>query len=216
MGSRGVVNRNVKKVMSQKRVIVTIERPDEHTEQLQQTLDISAAIAAGSTGIVTTDMDDARIAAQDAETAMASKAPGTAKTRNDAFQAMFIEQDQIKAELQKKVDDLVGTIDAKIALALSNGFHVQDFGTINKQDFVVVDGAESGDAKLVAKALEERSFHEWGFQNEADLDWHYIESSLQASKTVKGFTPGKKVKFRHRVFTKDGPGPWHYAEIIIR
>lgn len=215
MGSRGVVNHSNKKVMSQNRVIVTIERPEDHEDQLQQTLDISAAIAAGTTGISTANMDASHVAAQAAETAVSTKAPGTVKTRNDKFLLMFIEQDKVKAKLQEKVDDLAGSIEAKVALALANGFHVQDFGTINKQDFVVVDGSVSGSAKLIAKGGKD-TFHEWGFSQDDGEKWEYIESSFLATKIVLGFIPATKIKFRHRMFTRKGPGPWHYAELIIR
>jgi hypothetical protein len=216
MGGRGIVNKSDKRPMSQKRVLVTIERSDDHEDHLQEAIDRKAALDAGSTGIVTTAYGTKIGNAQIAQTAVSTRAPGAVENRNSVFGILFLEEDDLKRQMQALVDNLAGSIDAKIALALSNGFQVVDFGTINKQDFVVVDGPTSGSARLVAKGLQVRSFHEWGFQNDKELDWQYVEPSLQATKVVSGLTPGNKIKFRHRMFTKDGPGEWHYDELIIR
>jgi hypothetical protein len=202
--------------MSKNRVIVTSERSDDHEDQLQDTTDRIAAVNAGGTGIATLNWQTKLTAAQAAQTATATRAPGTANTRNNAFQEMFEEEDKVIALLQGKVDDLAGSIDAKIALALANGFTVRDFGVINKQDFVVVDGPTTGSAKLVAKGFRGPSFHEWAFSNDNGVTWQYIEPTLRASRLSEGHTPGQLVKFRHRLFTKDGPGAWHYHELIIR
>jgi hypothetical protein len=202
--------------MSQNRVIVTSERSDDHDDQIQDTIDRIAAVNAGTTGIATANWQTKLTDAQAAQTAVSTRAPGTAKTRNDTFREMFEEEDKVIALLQGKVDDLAGSIDAKIALALSNGFTVKDFGTINKQDFVVVDGPISGSVKQVAKASEQNSFHEWDYSLDNGVTWTYILSTIQASRITDGFTPGQKVKFRHRMFLRTGPGDYHYAELIIR
>ena len=202
--------------MAQNRVIVTLERSDDHEDQLQQSLDIQAAIAAGTTGISTVDLAAATTMAQTKQTAVATKAPGSTAARDAAFQIMYIEEDQVMAELQKKVDDQAGSIADKTALALSNGYHIKDFGVINKQNFVVVDGPTSGSVKFVAKGLQERSFHEWNDSIDGGATWRYVEPSLQASRIGNGYTPGQHVKFRHRIFTKNGPQGYDYAQLIIR
>lgn len=202
--------------MSQNRVIVTVERKDDHEDILQQALDEKQAIDNGTTGIATIDFGVKITAAQAAQTAMSSRAPGSAHARDDVFLLMYIEEEKIAGKLQDKVDALLGGIDAKIALALSNGFQVKDFGVINKQNFVVVDGPLPGAAKLVAKGLQERSFHEWADSIDNGVTWRYIEPTLQATRVSVGYTVGGLAKFRHRTFTKDGPKPWDYAEIVIR
>jgi hypothetical protein len=178
--------------MAQNRVIVTSERSEDHEDVLQETNDKIAAINAGSTGISTAAWQTKLTAAQAAQNAMATRAPGAANTRNDAFQEMFEEEDKVIAKLQEKVDDLPGNIEAKIALALSNGFGVKDFGVINKQDFVVVDGPTSGSVRLVAKGLQVRSFHEWAQSTDDGATWQYIESSLKGHKKSHGFNSNCK------------------------
>jgi len=79
-----------------------------------------------------------------------------------------------------------------------------------------VDGPVSGSARFVAKALEERSFHEWADSIDGGVTWRYVEPTLKASRFSGGYTPGQLVKFRHRTFTKNGPMAWDYAELIIR
>jgi hypothetical protein len=143
-------------------------------------------------------------------------APGAKQARDDAFEKMFLEQEKLKRDMQGLVDALAGTIDAKVALALSNGFQVEDFGVINKQDFVVVDGPVSGTVKQVAKGVRDASFHEWGSSVDNGVTWDYIEPTIQASRISEGFTPGSKIKFRHRMFTRKGPQDYHYFDLIIR
>jgi hypothetical protein len=202
--------------MAQNRVIVTSERSDDHEDALQETNDKIAAVNAGTTGIATLAWQTKLTAAQAAQNAVATRAPGAVNTRNDAFQEMFEEEDKVIAKLQEKVDDLAGNIEAKIALALSNGFGVKDFGTINKQDFVVVDGPTSGSAKMVAKGSKDNSFHEWYDSIDNGVTWRYIEPSFKANKIVDGYTPADKIKFKHRIWLRSGPSDWHFAEIIIR
>jgi hypothetical protein len=119
--------------------------------------------------------------------------------------------------MQEYVDNMSGSIEAKIAAALRNGFQVQDVGTRNKQNFKVKDGNASGSVKLVAKAMHNiRSFHEWADSIDNGQTWRYIESTVKASRISSGYEPGQKVMFRHRAFTTEGPGEWHYDEIIVR
>jgi hypothetical protein len=202
--------------MAQNRVIVTSERSEDHEDQLQETTEKIAAVNAGTTGIATLAWQTAQTAAQAAQNAVATRAPGAVNARNQAFQEMFEEEDKVIAKLQEKVDDLPGGIEGKIALALSNGFTVKDFGTINKQDFVVVDGPTSGSAKLVAKGSQDDSFHEWNDSIDNAATWRYVEPSIKATKILDGYTPGTKIYFRHRIHTRQGPGPWHETFLIIR
>jgi len=202
--------------MAQKSVIVTIERSEDHENQLQEALDRKAVLTAGGTGIPVVNYGTKITDAQNAQTAVSTRAPGTAQTRDAKFLLMFEEEENLRGQMQVLVNNLAGSIDQKVALALSNGFQVVDFGTINKQDFVVVDGPGSGFAKLVAKALEERSFHEWGYSDDNGVTWIYVEPSLQSTKIISGLTVGRNIKFRHRLFTKDGPGEYHYDELVIR
>jgi hypothetical protein len=202
--------------MSQKRVIVTIERPEEHEEQLQHSRDLKQAIDAGTTGISTVNLGTLTTTAQAKQDAAALRLPGGPNARNDAFDLMFIEQDNLRGQMQVKVDALVGSIEAKVAYTLANGFQVQDFGVINKQDFVVVDGPVTGSNKLVAKASEERSFHEWNDSVDNGTTWRYVVPTLRSTRVCDGYNAGQLVKYRHRIHTKNGPGDWHFDEIIVR
>jgi hypothetical protein len=60
--------------MAQKRVIVTIERPDDHEDQLQHSRDLKSAIDAGTPGLSTTALGADTTAAQVKQDAMATRA----------------------------------------------------------------------------------------------------------------------------------------------
>jgi hypothetical protein len=203
--------------MSQNRVIVIVENPKDHGEHLQHARNMKNALDGGSTGINTNDLGNAIDDVQKKMTARSSRAPGTAKKLKTSLFKLTIEQDAVRGQMQTYVDNMGGSLEAKMAAALRNGFHVQRVGSRNKQDFKVTDGKVSCSAKLTAKAIPtKRSFHEWADSIDKGITWRYIEPTVKASRTCSGYERGQFVMFRHRAFTTKGPGEWHYDEIIIR
>jgi hypothetical protein len=203
--------------MAQNRVIVTVEAPKDQDDHLQHARNMKKALDAGGTGINTAGLTNAITDVQDKITARSTRAPGTAKKLKSSLLQLTIAQDTVRGHMQEYIDNMGGSIEAKIAAALRNGFQVQDVGTRNKQNFKVTDGDKSGSAKLVAKAIHNiRSFHEWADSIDNGQTWRYIEPTVKASRICDGYELGQLVKFRHRAFTTEGPGEWHYDEIIIR
>jgi hypothetical protein len=203
--------------MKQKKVVVTIERPDDHTGQLQHARNLKKALDAGSSGLSTVALGNRITDAQDKQTAVATNAPGSAEERNSSFLRLFMEEDNLRGQMLTLVYNMSGSIDAKIAFVLANGFQIRDMATISKKNFVVVDGPVSGSNLLIAKGTKDkRTFHEWQDSIDGGTTWRYILSTVKASRISEGYTVGQLVKYRHRMIDKNGPREWDYAEIITR
>jgi hypothetical protein len=187
--------------------------PDQIDNELQRARDIVEAITNGTTGIVITALQTSIDNAQIAQTAVSSRFPGTAKTRNKKFGIMKDECEKVMDKVYEATEGLEYT-DA-VALINANGFPIKGSrGIVNKQVFEVRHADVLGELDLIAKASEEsRQAHEWYYSLDEGLTWIYINTTLNAKTSIKGLPKGKDVDFRHRIILKDGPTDWHYDEI---
>src|SRR4051812_15679209 len=117
------------------RPIPVLDWPEGITEQLQRAADIVNAVNAGGTGVATTAAAAAIVSAKTAEDAVATRAPGTAKTRNIKFGLMKNESEKLMDGVFEFTDGM--TYDDAVATLLENAFKVKVKGTFDKQLFEV-------------------------------------------------------------------------------
>jgi hypothetical protein len=193
--------------------IAVLDWPDDLDDALQYAKDIVAAILAGSTGIAVGPANLAITAAQNAQTAVSTGAPGTTTTRDTAFAAMKLEIQIIMTQVQALCYPL--NYDDGKALILANGFKVEKKAERNKQNFEVRTGEVPLTVDLIAKAHRGYQAHEWYDSIDEGVTWRYLPTTLQADTVADGYTRGQLVHYRHRLITKDGPDEWHYDDIVI-
>ncbi len=96
-------------------------------------------------------------------------------------------------------------------IALAAGMSIKTHTHYNVQDFTVKI-LPGGKVKLKAKSLNGAYSNDWQCTtNLTDpMGWYakIIDSSLQVSKIVEGFTPGTQVHFRHRYIIASGATEW--------
>jgi hypothetical protein len=97
-----------------------------------------------------------------------------------------------------------------------NGFRVRLQAEINKQNFEARTGTVPLTVELIAKANRKDSAHEWYYSLDEGVTWLYLPTTLQASTVAGGYTRGQIVYYRHRIILKEGPGEWHYDDIVIQ
>jgi len=150
---------------------------------------------------------------QGKETGLKTKPPTNTSADRDA--ALIVVQN----DLRSLKADVQGIADADMpnaeAIITASGMHVKKIGTISKQDFVARQGAVSGTVDLVAKGIPgNHGAHEWAMSPDGTV-WTPLTTTIYATTTVTGLTPGSEMEFRHREILADGPGDWSQAEVLI-
>lgn len=92
---------------------------------------------------------------------------------------------------------------------LSSGFQlIKQPATASKAALAVIDGANSGSVKLVAKAVDKAGAYLWQYAKDAIPDteaaWTQAGSSTQASFEIAGLTVASKYYFRMAAITTEG------------
>jgi len=104
------------------------------------------------------------------------------------------------------------------AIATSALFFVKKVGGKAKHAFSVIV-TKSGSVELTGKIKGYYRSHDWQMTDDPKIEanWYVtpLPSTLKSKTTVDNLTPGKRLYFRHRVITKDGPSDWDGVITII-
>lgn len=140
-----------------------------------------------------------------AEAAAMSRTKGAVIARNDKRTALVKELEQLRGYVQTVADANAETAATVIASA---GLAVRKPTVRPPRVFKSVQGTVSGSAKLVTASAGSRVSYDWESSLDGGKTWVAAPSTLRASTTIAGFTPGVTVLFRYRALTKAGPGNW--------
>jgi len=76
-------------------------------------------------------------------------------------------------------------------------------------------GGQSGSVKLSAAGIPGgHGAHEWEWSADG-TNWTRIQSTVDATTIVSGFTPGQVVDFRHCTITRDGQSEWDQIDDYV-
>ena len=94
------------------------------------------------------------------------------------------------------------------AIIHAAGFAVRKAPKRPARVFSVIQGAMSGNVKVVAPSAGNRASYDWQWSTDGGKTWQLAPSTLQAKTTLQGFAAGSTVSFRYRVTTKAGEAEW--------
>jgi hypothetical protein len=140
-----------------------------------------------------------------AENAAQSRAHGAATTRNDKRAALVFLLEQLKGHVQKVAD---GNLETGAAVIQSAGVGVRKQVVRAKRVFSIKPGAVAGTVKVITAAADRRASYDWEYSTDGSKTWIALPSTLKASTSLGGLTPGATVTFRYRAITKVGVGDW--------
>lgn len=149
---------------------------------------------------------------QTAETAALARTKGAVAVRNEKRAALVTLLQQLRGQIQTVAD---GSPETAGSLIQSAGIAVKKTPVHAKRTFTAKPGAVSGSVLLVTDAAARRAFYEWQYSADGGKTWVSAGSTLKASTTVAGLTPGASVMFRYRAGTKTGEGDWSQTATII-
>jgi hypothetical protein len=94
------------------------------------------------------------------------------------------------------------------AIIESAGMTVRKQPSFPPRVFSAKPGPVSGEVKLVAPKAANRASYDWEYSTDAGVSWLAMPSTMKASTTLVGLTPGTSVTFKHRSVTKKGESDW--------
>jgi hypothetical protein len=147
-----------------------------------------------------------------AESVALARTKGAVADRNDKRAALVALLKHLLPYIQSVADTNAETAATVIQSA---GISVKKVAVRKPRTFVAEQGAISGSAKLVAAAAGRRAGYEWQYSTDGGKTWAIAPTTLQASTTVTGLTPGVTVEFRYRPVTKTGEGNWSQTVQLI-
>jgi hypothetical protein len=141
-----------------------------------------------------------------------SRGHGAVVARNEKRTALVALLEQVRGYIQKTADANYETSSSVIESA---AMAVRKQVVRAKRSFTVTQGAVSGTVKVTAEVAARRASYDWQNSLDGGKTWNTMPSSLQASTTLTGLTPGSTVSFRHRAVTKAGVGDWSQGLSIL-
>jgi hypothetical protein len=154
------------------------------------------------------------IAALDvAQTATQTKTKGTVQTRDAKLAVVITDLNHLRAYVQTVVDadpTNAATIAHDAGMGLRKPFARSKNDVSAKPNKTV-----SGSVDVMAKLSQKHESHEWQYSTDGGKSWTSVASTLRATTTISGFTPGTAVMVRHRAITKTGPDAWSQAVSLI-
>jgi hypothetical protein len=148
----------------------------------------------------------ADIAALDAaETFAATRAAGAVESRDGKLVIVLADLKRVRAYVQELVSNdpvNAATFASEAGLSLAKApFRMQNELTVKPRKNA--SGSVDARARATVKAA-----HEWQTSIDGGTTWTSAPTTLQASTTLSGFTPGITLMVRHRAITKDGADNW--------
>jgi hypothetical protein len=154
---------------------------------------------------------EATTALEVAQAAAQARTHGAATLRNERRTALVSLLEQLKTYVQKTADS---NLEAAGSIIESAGVNLRKPTTRAKRVFAAKHGATSGTVKVVTQSAGPRSSYEWQYSLDGAKTWTPMPSTIQASTTLTGMTPGAVVTFRYRVVNKAGEGNWELPTSI--
>jgi hypothetical protein len=144
-----------------------------------------------------------------AETAATGKAPSTASQRD-------VKRAKVVQDLRHIRDYVQGVVEASpsdaITTAESAGMRIKKQSARSKQALDVKDGAVTGTASLVAKAVASIATYFWRCSLDGKT-WTSAPETMKAATTVVGLTPGQSYSFRVRTLTRAGASD--FSQVVV-
>ena len=113
-------------------------------------------------------------------------------------------------------NDPANSVPGPDVIILSAGMEAKRVTPRQKQVFTVERGKLPGTVILLAERVV-RGIHEWSYS--LDLSnangWIEVDPTTKATTTITGLESGKRIWFRHRSVTKDGPAAYDGPVDII-
>ena len=144
-------------------------------------------------------------ALESAQSAAQARTHGAVTLRDEKRTALVSLLEQLKTYVQTAAD---GNLEAAASIIESAGVNVRRATARAKRVFSAKQGTPSGTVKVVTQSAGPRTSYEWQYSVDGGKTWTAMPSTIQASTTLAGMTPGTAVMFRYRVVTKAGEGSW--------
>jgi hypothetical protein len=145
------------------------------------------------------------------ESAVLSRVKGAAQERNVKLATVKADLDHLMAYVQATADASPASAESIIEAA---GMSTRKLVTHPKNDIKVEQGAVSGSAALIAKAVATRASYEWQYSTDQKT-WLNAPTTLQAKTDIVGLTAGTAYFFRVRGVTKAGEQNWSQVVSLL-
>jgi hypothetical protein len=145
---------------------------------------------------------------ENAEAAVLTRAKGTAVIRNEKRTMVVSLLQQLRGYVQVTADS---DPDDGAAIIQSADMMVKKPARVARRVFSAKPGKLPGELKIIAPSAGHRASYDWEYSADGGVNWLAMPSTLQASTTLEGLTPGTSVMFKYRPVTKQGVGDWSAA-----
>jgi hypothetical protein len=152
-----------------------------------------------------TTVSAAIAALETAQSAAQARTHGATTLRDEKRSTVESLLGQLRTYVQTVAD---GNPEAASSLIESAGLSVRKPTVRAKRVFAARPGVTSGTVKLVTESAGPRTSYEWQYSVDGGKTWVPMPSTIQASTTLMGMTPGTSMTFRYRVVNKTGEGNW--------
>jgi len=145
---------------------------------------------------------------ENAEAAALTRAKGTAAIRNEKRTMVGSLLQQLRGYVQVTAD-----CDPENAASIieSAGMTVKKPAAMPPRVFSAKPGPLSGEVRIIAPTAGHRASYDWEYSIDSGVNWLTMQSTLQASTTLVGLTPGTSVMFKYRSVTSKGVSDWSAA-----
>ena len=143
-----------------------------------------------------------------AEAATLTRAKGTAAVRNEKRTMLGSLLQQLRGYVQVTADE---DPENGASIIESAGMTVRKPATVPPRVFSAKPGPLSGEVKVIAPKAGNRASYDWEYSVDSGVNWLTMPSTMQASTTLVGLTPGTSVMFKYRSVTSKGVSNWSAA-----
>ncbi len=145
------------------------------------------------------------------ESSVLSRVKGAAQERNVKLATVKADLDHLMAYVQAIADASPASAESIIEAA---GMSTRKLVTHPKNDIKVEQGAVSGTATLIAKAVATRASYEWQYSIDQKT-WTSAPTTLQAKTDILALAVGTAYFFRVRGVTKAGEQNWSQVVSLL-
>lgn len=143
-----------------------------------------------------------------AEAKTLTRAKGTAAIRNEKRTMLGSLLQQLRGYVQVTADE---DPENGAAIIASAGMTARTAGRRPPRVFSAKPGNVSGEVRVVAPKAGNRAAYDWEYSIDGGVNWLTMPSTMQASTTLMGLTPGTSVMFKYRSVTSKGVSDWSAA-----
>ena len=148
-----------------------------------------------------------------AQTLTLSRKRGSVAMRNAKHTIVVKDIYAWLAYVQELADEAQNPDKAAIIIR-SAGLSIRKQPARTKLPFEAKHGVSEGDVILVAQAADKRASYKWEYSLNKTV-WKEHTTTIKATTVIKGLTPGTRVYFRYKAYTKEGEHGWCQVISII-